>query len=250
MLPYIKITTINFWPVEIQFWGLLAALGIVIAGFGAYREAKSKSLSLKKFWDLFFWVVVAALIGGRIFHIVFYEWGYYSKNLWDILKIWQGGMSLFGGLAGAFAVAIIFIRRHNLNFWEWADIFIFFLPLGLFFGRIGCFFIHDHPGILTDSFLGVAYPVGARYDLGLILALSNLILFLFFLFLRRRERSRGFYLSVFFIWFGAVRFLSDFLRAWDLPGSDFRWHYLTPAQYLSLVMIFLGLYFFYKRKKL
>lgn len=250
MLPYIEITTLSFGPITIQFWGLMVALGIIASIIIARYEAQKRNLRINKFFDLFFWIILASLIGARLFHVVFYEWSYYMDHFFDIFKIWQGGMSVFGGIAGAFIIGIIFIRKYNLDFWQWADTIIFSLPLGLFIGRIGCTFIHDHPGILTNSFLGVAYPDGARFDLGLMLSINGLILFLVFLWMHRRERFTGFYLSIFFIWYGAVRIALDFFRAWDLPNADIRLLYLTPAQYFSLIMIAIGFYLYLKRSKL
>ncbi|MDP1889375.1 MAG: prolipoprotein diacylglyceryl transferase, partial [Gemmatimonadaceae bacterium] len=70
--------------------------------------------------------------------------------------------------------------------------------------------------------------------------------FLIFLFLHRRQWSSGFYVAVFSIVYGAVRFFLDFLRVRDLVGADPRYFGLTLAQYLSIILVMLGIGLFYK----
>jgi phosphatidylglycerol:prolipoprotein diacylglycerol transferase len=187
------------------------------------------------------------MIFGRLFYVVEHMNIYFSAPL-DILKIWRGGMSIYGGFIGAVIAGLVYLKKNKLDFWQYADASIFGLPLGLFIGRLGCFFIHDHPGIKTNFFLGVAYPDGARHDLGLYDSLAGLIIFLIFLILRRKEWRLGFYVAFFAAAYGTIRFFLDFLRAADIVGTDPRYFGLTLAQYLSMALFAAGIYLFYKRK--
>lgn len=268
MIPYIHIETINLGFLKIQFWGLMVSLGFIVGMVVDYflarldsrldsqakqaaRLAKKQGLDLKKFADLIFWVIIFSLLGGRIFFVLFYQWGYFAQHLLDIFKIWQGGMSVIGGFIGALAVFIFYVKEHKLDPWQWADALIFGLPLGLAIGRIGCFFIHDHIGIKTNFFLGVNFPEGGRFDLGLLLMLSDLALFIIFLLVRKFAKEgrifTGLYTIIFSIYYGLVRFLLDFLRVWDGPTADARYYYLTPAQYASIILLCFGVYFLAKR---
>ena len=114
------------------------------------------------------------------------------------------------------------------------------LPLGIGIGRIGCFLIHDHPGTLTHFFLGVKYPDGVRFDLGLLESILGFILFIVFYFLFKKliKVRFGLVAGLSMASYAVVRFLFDFLRATpDFPGGDLRYLSLTPAQWGMLAVL-------------
>jgi len=151
-----------------------------------------------------------------------------------------------GGIFGAVLIGVIFLRRKKLDFWQYADALVFGLPLGYFIGRIGCFLIHDHPGLPTNFFLGVQYPDGIiRHDLGFYHSLFGLTLFLVFLVFKRLKMPVGTYLVSFTIVYGVFRFVFDFLRI-----DEIAFLYLTPGQWFGMIMIIIsGLLVVIKKKK-
>lgn len=245
MIPWFQYQSISLGFLQLNVWGIFVSLGFVVGMVVAYFELKRRKLDASRIYDLAFWIIFSALIGGRIFFVAEHIDFYLAAPL-DVLKLWHGGMSVYGGFGGAVLASVLYLKKHKLNFWQYADAVIFGLPLGLFIGRLGCFSIHDHPGAETEFFLGVNYPDGIRHDLGLYDALLGLAIFLIFLFLRRKERFRGFYVSVFAIFYGVVRFFLDFLRVQDLVGADPRYFGLTLAQYLSMIFFATGIYLFYR----
>jgi phosphatidylglycerol:prolipoprotein diacylglycerol transferase len=84
-----------------------------------------------------FWVVIAAIFGSRLFHVLVY-WKNYAKEPAEIFKLWNGGLVFYGGFLAAVAVCIYFLRRHRMPFLPVADASSIGIPLGLAFGRIGC----------------------------------------------------------------------------------------------------------------
>ena len=249
MIPYFQLTTLNLGPIAIQVWGLMVALGIFAAILAATKLARERGQNHKIFWDLVVWVIAGAFLGARLFHIL-YEPSMYFNDPLELLKIWHGGFSVMGGFLGALLIGVWYLKRRKVNVSEHVDTGLFALPLGLFIGRIGCFLIHDHPGLLSDFLTAVDYPGGARHDHGLYLSLNGLILFLLFLWMRKKQVGYGAYTIVFLLWYGVVRFLLDFLRATNGGVVDTRYFGLTPAQYLALVMVAAGLWILFKRKKL
>lgn len=241
MIPYFQFTTFHIGPVPIQVWGLMVALGILVATWVATRLAKKRGQNPEIIWDLSGWVIVAAFLGARLIHVV-YEPAMYFQDPLEFFRIWHGGFSIMGGFLGALPVGICFLRRRHVDVYAYADTVVFGLPLGIFIGRIGCFLIHDHPGTLTNFPLGVQYPDGARHDLGLYDSINGLILFLVFLLLVHRKAKTGTFVVVFLLWYGIVRFFFDFLRATNGPIVDTRYFNLTPAQYLAVVMVVGGLW--------
>ncbi|MBI5072175.1 prolipoprotein diacylglyceryl transferase [Candidatus Falkowbacteria bacterium] len=248
MIPWIEYQSINAGFLKLNVWGIFVSLGFLLGMVVAYFELKKKKLEVNRVYDLAFWIILSALIGGRLLYVAEHLNIYFAAPLL-ILKLWQGGMSVYGGFLGAILASVLYLKKYKLKFWQYADAVVFGLPLGLFIGRLGCFFIHDHLGAKTDFFLGVAYSGGARHDLGLYDSLGGLILFFIFLILRRKERFSGFYVAAFAVWYGAVRFFLDFLRARDLVGADPRYFGLTLAQYLSVILFAAGIYIFYRLKR-
>jgi len=241
MIPYFQFIQIHLGPIPIYVWGLMVALGILAGTAVSARMAQRRGQDPKLIWDLSFWAIIGAFIFARLFH-VFYEPSVYLADPFQLFKIWQGGMSMMGGLLGGALFGILYLRQKKADVFSHIDTAIFGLPLGIGIGRIGCFLIHDHPGTLTDFVLGVRFPDGVRHDHGLYLSINGFVLFLLFLWLARKKAKTGTYLVTYLLWDGFIRFFLDFLRATDGPIVDVRYFHLTPAQYFSVLMVVVGVY--------
>ncbi len=247
MLPDLHWATIQLGPIVIQVWGLFVALGIVTAIIAAKEFAQRRSLETPVVVDGAFWIVLAAMLGSRLWYVAT-EWQFYVGHWIDALKIWQGGMSMSGGLVGAVIAALIYFRYKKVSFWDYAEVMVYALPLGMAIGRLGCFFIFDHPGVETDFFLGERYYLDGlvRHNHGLYLAIDGLVLFLVFAILRWRTKNQTkppYFVTLFLIWEGTVRLVLDNLRI-----NDSQWLSLTAAQWLGIVMIISGLAIFGTRQ--
>jgi len=243
VIPYLNSTIIPIGPIAIQTWGLFVALGFVIGAAASVWLAKKRGLKPAVVWDTLGLIIIGSMIGARIFHVAFYEPAYYLANPWEIFAVWHGGMSMIGGLVGGAVAGLGYLKYKKLDLLQYTDVLIFGLPLGYFFGRIGCFLIHDHPGLPTKFFFGVQYPDGiVRHDLGLYHSLLGLVIFITFLFLKKI--SAGNLLAAFLILYGAARIGLDFLRV-----DEIRLLALTPAQYFGAIMMAGGIFFLIKLRK-
>lgn len=236
MIPYLTLPDITLGPLTLHAWGVCVAIGFLVGGFMAQREAVRRGLSSEEIARFLPLIMFGSMLGGRLFHVVVYDASYYMAHPWEVFAVWEGGLSVFGGFFGALIAVGGAVWIRKLDFHAYADVLAFGLPFGKVFGRLGCFLIHDHPGTLTHSVLGVRYPDGeVRHDLGLYLAINALIMAGFFLWLSRKPRKEGIYLAIFMIWYGVVRFFLDTLRVLDV-----RYAGLTPAQYLCIAFFFGG----------
>lgn len=251
MIPYFDIATFHLGPITLYTWGFVVSIGIAVALAVAYQRCKSLALSdatklsfgCQKLFDLAFWILIAAFVGARLFHVFLYEWPYYRLHLGEIWRIDQGGLSSFGGFIGAVVGFWWYTRKHRIARINYADLLMFVWPLGHGLGRIGCFLVHMHPGRLSTVPWALQYPGGARLDMGLIEAVVLLLYCAIVkLFFRKKEHFNGFYVVAGMIFYGAARFILDFFRATDLPMSDARYLGLTPAQYGSIALLIGGLY--------
>jgi phosphatidylglycerol:prolipoprotein diacylglycerol transferase len=195
-----------------------------------------------------FWIVVWGFVGARLFELA-YDPKPYLADPWEMLRVWHGGLSSFGGFIGATIAFLWFVRRGTLPLWKSADALVRALPLALGCGRIGCFLIHDHPGTLAygiGKWLAVRYPDGPRYDLGMLLGIFDFLMFGLFVWWSKKHRlADGAYLVMFLVIYAPVRFLLDFLRV-----VDARYWGLTPAQYGCVILFGLGVYLAGNRSKL
>lgn len=251
MIPHFKYTVIRLGVIHIQVWGLFVAMGIILALAVGLREARRRGLDQGVLTDFTTWLLIPALIFARLFHAFAYEPADFLGDPFKLFRLWEGGMSSFGGFFGAAIGAWLFVKLRKVPFAPYADVAAYVLPLGYGCGRIGCFLIHDHPGTLSNSLLAVEYPGGPRLDHGLLLSMLGFGIFVFFWLLKRGKPhpvEKGF-LPLFMIIYGVARFFLDFWRAWDLPGSDIRYFGLTPAQYGSLLFVVAGTALYIRYRK-
>ncbi len=243
MIPFFQFEIIYLGPVIIHIWGLLVALGIIAGISFAYYFCRKYLLSGEVILDMAVWVLVGAFLMARVFYIIFYNPVYFVANPAEIIKFWNGGASSLGGFTGAAVSLWLFAKKRNFTFKEllpYFDIAALGLWLGWGIGRIGCFLIHDHPGTLTHFVLGVKFPGGTRFDLGLLESILAFVLFIVFYFLFKKLIKVRFGLVAAYsvASYAVVRFFLDFLRAMpDYPGGDLRYQSLTPAQWGMLAVL-------------
>ena len=119
-------------------YGVLLAVGFLLAVVVALKEARRTGLDPDLFMDLAFYTLIAALVGSRVFYVLT-SWEEFRDNPIDIVRFWRGGLVFYGGLIFAFLTGIWYVRKHHLNFIQLADLFAPSIPLGQAVGRLGCF---------------------------------------------------------------------------------------------------------------
>jgi phosphatidylglycerol:prolipoprotein diacylglycerol transferase len=233
--------SLSLGPLTLQSFGLLSAGGVLAGMQLAARAARQDGLDPKVVLDFSVVAVAGGILGGHFVHLVFYH----PEELadpWRILKVWEG-LSSMGGLAGAILTATVWFRRRGLAFSPFADAWALGLAPGWGIARLGCFSVHDHPGLRSDFWLAVDFPGGPRHDLGLYEAILLFALAALLYTLRGRGLLKGRLLPLLAILYGAGRFLLDFLRArpGDLVYADGRQLGLTFAQWFALGLLAWGL---------
>jgi phosphatidylglycerol:prolipoprotein diacylglycerol transferase len=221
-------------PLFIRFYGIIIMLGALAGGLLAQREAKRRGHDPEIIWDLLVWLIVAGVIGARIWHILTpppssieqgYTTSYYLTHPLDAIAIWHGGLGIPGAVAGGLIAMYWFVRRNKLSFAEWTDIVAPGLALGQAIGRWGNFFNQELYGAPTSlpwkiyidpqhrlpGFQDQAY----YHPLFLYESLWNIGNMFLLLWLSRRFADRlkpGDVFLVYLIVYPVGRFLLDFLR--------------------------------------
>ena len=242
MIPYFKPPVIELGPFTLEVFGLFVAAGILLAARIGGRAAQRDGLSQDVFLDYAPWGVGAGVVVGHLVHLFLDHPEELDKSPFQVFKVWEG-LSSFGGLLGALIAAAVFFRARRLRFGDYADTFGLSVPWGWAVARLGCFAVHDHPGVPTDFFLAVDFPGGPRHDLGLYDALWLFGIALVVTWLWRNRRMTGRLLPLAALLYAPGRFFFDSLRARDLSYVDARYLGLTPAQYFCMFLVVYGVVF-------
>ena len=136
----------NFDPVAFEIltldirWYSLAYIFGIILGWLLCKKIFIKDIKInEKFDDYITYIIIGIILGGRIGYILFYNFNYYINNLFDIFKIWEGGMSFHGGLIGVILASIYFAKKKDDNSFVYMDLIALVAPIGIFFGRVDNF---------------------------------------------------------------------------------------------------------------
>ncbi|MCY0875937.1 MAG: prolipoprotein diacylglyceryl transferase [Firmicutes bacterium] len=190
---------------------------------------------------------IGGLIGSRIWQVFFFDWGYYRLHPGQIIAIWNGGLSIQGGIVGSLITGLWYVRAHKISFWEIADLFAPGLILGQSIGRDANLMNGDAFGSPTGGNFGLLYPQGtlARSTYGdrplwpaeVWEGQGDVIIFGLLLLLKLRRWPRGYLFLFEMILYNVERFLLEMLRG-DSPRFLFHW---DAAQWTSAPVIVLAL---------
>jgi phosphatidylglycerol:prolipoprotein diacylglycerol transferase len=229
-------------------YGLMWAVGIWLAVWRGVRVAPRYHLAAEDVFDLAFAMVVAGIVGGRLLYVAT-NWSLYAKDVGGILRLWEGGMSYFGGFGGGALAGLWLARRRRLNLWQVADLAAPSLALGYAIARLGCFAAGCCYGRPTHLPWGVQFPGldTPVHPTQLYSTLLNLLLFWWLTRVERRRHFEGQLFALFLMGHGLYRFLIEFLRAG--ATSEPFWGMLTYGHLAATVMMGIGIYLYSTRRK-
>lgn len=240
MITYTPIDAIHLGPLPIYTHGLFMAIGIGVAYFFLRREALQKKIQPELIDNMLFAGVLSGIIGARLLYVMLNLHLY--NSLFDVFKVWEGGLVSFGGLVGGIVGGLVYIWYKKALLWSIADISAPYLLLGWGIGRVGDLLAWEEIG--TASSLPWAFIVNddvPRHPAQLysiIVLISLFIIVQFWLKLHLiRYRSVVFGISLFF--YGTFRFFVEFVR--DYPNSEYLFSYQQFAQMISGVIAICGL---------
>lgn len=209
-------------PLKVHSYGFMLALAFLVGIYLAGRAARRVGETQEHVTDLSFWIIVAAVIGSRLFHVLVFWSELQPPRLLSAFKIWEGGLVYYGGFIGAVTASVLFCRLKKIDFWQMADIITPSIALGLMFGRIGCTLVGCCYGKAcpADYPLAIVFPpetIGVAgvplYPTQLLEAAGCLAIALFLWFyLQYHRRFRGQLLLVFIVLYSALRFTLEFWR--------------------------------------
>jgi len=247
---------LSIGPFQIRYYGLFFVLGFVIAYFLLVHLAKRRELSLNKddIADFLLYIILGVVLGARIFYVFAYNLPFYLSNPFEIIAIWNGGLSFHGGIIGAAIAGFYFTKKKKVDFYELADIVVIPVALGLALGRLGNFTNGELYGRITDVPWSFKFPdaEGFRHPSQIYASFKNLLIFFTLWTIKDKQLPKGFMFWLFVVMYSALRFTVEFFREPD-PQLGFIIGWLTMGQILSIIMFAIGVFFIirvYKKSKI
>jgi prolipoprotein diacylglyceryl transferase len=245
MLGYISwriVTGFHLGPLMIRPHGALIAVGFLAGALLMRRSTRAAKITDEQLWRVLEWGLVGGLIGMRLA----WDLGHLDemRSPVDLIAVWNGGMSLLGGLIGALILGGIAVRRAGLPLLPMLDMAAPGLALGIAIGRFSDLIVGDHLGKPTSlpwgfKYIGGMHPLEGVPAIGTIVhpvALYDMLLttalLIALLRFARRPRAVGSSIALFTLWYAGSRVFTDFLRT-----DPARLFGLTGSQLTSIVLI-------------
>jgi len=236
--------------IKIYWYSVFILVGVLIGIFIVNKEAKRVGLSSVLINDLCFFIIPVALIGARLYYVLF-NFSSYKDNYLDILKIWEGGLAIYGAIIAGIIFLICYCAKKQINILRTMDVFVPSLILAQAIGRWGNFFNQEAYGPLISRSLlekmfipefiiegmninGSYYQPTFFYES--IWCILGFILLMLIRYLWKKNKV-GNITFIYFIWYGIGRFFIESLRQDSLYIGDYR-----VSQIVSLVLIVVGVF--------
>jgi len=231
--------------------------GFIAAYFILRWRYKKEFLKLKSdeaVQDMIFYAFFGGLIGGRLGACFLYEPIYYLTHIWEVIAVWQGGMSSHGGFTGAIIGLYVYSRKNHLPLIYLLDNCAIAATPGLFFGRIGNFINGELWGKVTDVPWAVIFPavdMQPRHPVQIYQALcEGLIPFLILILAGRKRRGLGLLSGIFIIVYSILRIITESFREKSNVLESLGIFSMTNGQVYSIIFMMLGIWFIiYSQKK-
>jgi len=240
------------WP--IRTYGVTMAVAFLAGILLARRRARAAGLDPNLIVDLAFYVIIASIAGARATYVAVH-WDYFRHDLLGALRLWDGGLAQYGGIAAGVVVGLVFFARRRVNPWLGADLVTPSVALGVAIGRIGCFMngcCFGKPCALPwavtfpqDSIAGYQFPSAGLHPTQIYESLAALAVLAVLLAVDRRKPWDGFLLWLFVVLLAASRALIDPIRYYERESMAFERGALaiTVNQVLSVVLIAVAIAF-------
>ena len=255
---YLKFTDLGIGPVALDLgifqlrWYSLGYLFGILLGYWLLTKLIKKPgspMSREHADDMILYATLGIILGGRIGYILFYQPGMLATPL-EILKLWEGGMSLHGGALGTIFAIWLMARRNGLSFLRMCDYIACCIPFGLFLVRLANFSNSELWGKVTDVSWGIVFPNGGDlprhpsqlYEAGAEGLLMAAILWPLFFKTNARYKP-GFLFGMAALIYGVARFTIEYVREPDAHLQHLvEQTGLSMGQWLTIPMILIGLY--------
>lgn len=242
-------TAFKIGSLEVQWYGLIITLGLILAFIYCFPKMKRFGLDSDRTIDAVLGGIIGGLVGARLYYVIF-NWDQYKDDLKSIFNTREGGLAIYGGIIGALAVGLLICKIRKVKMLPMLDITCIGFLIGQGVGRWGNFVNQEAFGGKTDSFLGMTggriqeyifensaslggsltaegsgimnlelYPVHPCFLYESVWCLLGFVLLAFW---SKRRKYDGQLLLMYMAWYGAERFFVEGLRSDSLYIGSIR----------------------------
>ncbi len=240
-------------PIHIRTYGVLLSLAFLIGVWLAAKRGRDRGVAPSFIYDLAIVIILSAIAGSRIYYVVVH-YDSFAVDPLSALRIWEGGLSMYGGFIAALLASYLYSSSKGLSFRKVADIVAPTLAIGVAITRVGCFFNGCCFGKATTFFAGVEFPPFSEAGrvFGTVpvhptqLYASLLALGILWVLIRidRRNSPEGTLFGAFLVLYSILRFVIDFARYYSVRSTfEFMEIVLTYNQIISLLLLIFGILF-------
>lgn len=243
-------------PIPIHTFGVLHALAFAAGIWWIYREAQKSGMDKERVSNFAVVIIIWSLVGARVFSVLFDgNLNWYLQNPHEIIAVWKGGLTFYGGFLFGLIAGIWYIRKYAFDGWQMADIMAPALALGAAVGRLGCFASGDSFGKPTDLPWAVTFtnphglaPVGiALHPTQIYSVITNMAVFAILLWWQKRQKFRGELFLIFMILYAATRSFVEVFR--NDPRGVYLNGLISTSQIISILAAGVAIIFYISRSK-
>ena len=240
----------SIFGLEFKYYSIFILVGIIISWILIKAEARKFTINGDFVTNLLFWTILMGIIGARVYYVLF-NWNYYSHNILEIFKVWEGGLAIHGGLIAGVVTLIIYCKKYKISAFRMMDIASPYLLFAQAIGRWGNFFNSEAYGTATTlshlrslkivpdfvifgMHINGTYYTPTFYYESLWCLLGGILILL----LRRFKYTRlGQQVGAYMVWYGIGRFFIESYRTDSLMFGQ----YIKAAQVVSILLIIVGI---------
>ena len=241
-------TMFSVGNLEIKWYSFFLLVAFSLGFIIIYKNKDKLKLTSKEITDMLFYLVIVAILGARIYYVLF-NLDYYLAYPNDIIKVWEGGLAIHGGIIAGILYLFYFCKKKNISIIDVTDVIVLALPLGQAIGRWGNFFNQEAFGPITTyntlkkihipNFIIEGMHINNHYYHPTFLyeSIWCLIIFIVLMILvLLKINKKGLYTSIYLIMYGLERLIVESLRQDSLMLGNFK-----IAQLVSIIMIISGI---------
>ena len=245
--------------VDIHYYGIIMAFAIFTGIFVILELSKRfyPEISSDRILDISFLLIISGVLGARLYYVLL-DYKYFLKFPFEIPAVWHGGISIQGAIIAGIIAGIFYVKKHNINFFRYADLFVFGLVTGQIIGRWGNFFNSEAFGLPTNLPWKLFIPYNNRpliyrseeffHPAFLYESLLSACIFavLFFILTKYKKRKDGFIFFVYIILYSLARILVEAIRTDSVLNIN-GIHIAHIASFIFILAAITGLIVLYKK---
>ena len=240
---------ISFGPITIYWYSIMILLGVIVAFILIKKEAKKRNIDEDFITNLIFYTFLFGIIGARFYYVLF-NLDYFLSNPIEIIKVYNGGLAIHGGIIAGVLTIFFYCKKYNINVLKVLDICSVGLIIAQAIGRWGNFFNKEAYGAVTTlshlkslhlpNFIIEGMNINGTYYEPTFLyeSIWNIIGFIILILVRRlyKNLKTGQLTGIYFIWYSVGRFIIESKRSDSLMLGP-----LKVAQVVSVILFIVGL---------